>query len=166
MVLKRTSLEKLTSDEQNLWASIHQVHDIITQSEESVLKETDVTAQQLVVLGLMEFIKNRTGKPVIITDLASRLYRSITSISTIVYRMENKGLIEKLRDLPDRRAIRLKITRKGEKKHIEALEPNRRLIKSLLSVYSKDEMRTLTSLLLKLKRKAEDEHYVEPVDID
>lgn len=163
---KANSSEKITLDEHRLWATVHQVYSIITQCEEMVANGTGVTAQQLGVLWFMEFINNVSGKPIKITGLAPSLYRSINSVSTIIDRMEKKGLIKKVRDLPDRRAIHLIITRKGERKHIEALKPNRRLIKNLLSVYSEDEMRTLTVLLKKLKKKAQDEHYIEKVPVD
>jgi DNA-binding MarR family transcriptional regulator len=165
-VAKKIKLEKITLDEHRLWVLLRQTYYLITQCEENASNGTGVTAQQLVVLWLMQFISNITNKPIIITDLAPSLYRSVNSISTIIDRMEKNGLVKKIRDLPDRRSVRLQITPAGEKKYIEALKPNREMIKRLLSVYSDEELETFIRLLRKLKKKATEEPYIEELTVD
>jgi DNA-binding MarR family transcriptional regulator len=165
-VAKKIKLEKITLDEHRLWVLLRQTYYLITQCEEDASNGTGVTAQQLVVLWLMQFISNISNKPIIITDLAPSLYRSVNSISTIIDRMEKNGLVKKIRDLPDRRSVRLQITRTGEKKYIEALKPNREMIKRLLSVYSDEELETFINLLRKLKKKATEEPYIEELTVD
>jgi DNA-binding MarR family transcriptional regulator len=75
--------------------------------------------------------------------------------------MEKNGLVKRVRDIPDRRAIRLEMTPKGEKKYKELLLPFKNLIKRLLSIYSKEELKTLVLLLRRLKEKAQEEPYVK-----
>jgi hypothetical protein len=135
-VAKKIKLEKITLDEHRLWVLLRQTYYLITQCEENASNGTGVTAQQLVVLWLMQFISNITNKPIIITDLAPSLYRS------------------------------LQITPAGEKKYIEALKPNREMIKRLLSVYSDEELETFIRLLRKLKKKATEEPYIEELTVD
>jgi DNA-binding MarR family transcriptional regulator len=157
---------RVTLDEHRLWVIFHQAYDIVTRCEDELFAKNGVTAQQFLVLWVMEFIAEATDSPVIITDLAPSLYRSINSVSSIVDRMEKSGLIKKIRNLPDRRAIRLKMTPKGRQIFNQALKPSREQIKKIFSVYSEDEMKTLLFLLKKLKAKAGEECAVEPVKVD
>jgi DNA-binding MarR family transcriptional regulator len=93
-------------------------------------------------------------EPVVQSNLAKILYRSTNSISTIVDRMENEGLIEKKRDLPDRRAIRLVMTQKAETILKKDSTRYMALVKSLCSIYTLDELETLIALMEKFKSKA------------
>jgi DNA-binding MarR family transcriptional regulator len=158
--------EKITPEEHRLWVIFHQTYDILTRCEENVISETGITNQQLLVLWLMEFMTASSDTPIIITDLAPSLFRSINSISSIIYRMEENGLVEKVRDLKDRRAIRLKITPKGEETFNTALKPSRALIKRVFSTFTDEERETLLHLLKKMKDKVIEEYGIDEVKID
>ncbi len=158
--------KKVTLDEHRLWVIFHQTYDILTRCEEDVISETGITNQQFLVLWLMKFMTEVLDKPIIITDLAPSLFRSINSISSIIYRMEQNGLVEKVRDLEDRRAIRLRITEKGEETFVKALKPSRALIKRVFSVFSDEELQTLFFLLKKMKARVIEEYGIREVKVD
>jgi DNA-binding MarR family transcriptional regulator len=62
-------------------------------------------------------------------------------------------LREQKRDLKDRRASRLIITPKGEELYKKVMKPAKELPDRVLSVLSREELLTLTSLLEKVREK-------------
>ena len=144
---------KLTFSENYLWLMIHQIEDMIPKCEEGVLTDIDITNQQLLVLLAMVYISEVKDDPIIITSLVPVHNRSLNSMSSIIDRMEKNGLVEKIRDLPDRRAARLIISPKGKEVIKIASKPNAELIKRLLSAFSAVELKTFMSLMKKLRSK-------------
>jgi len=156
----------LTPDEYRLWVILHQVYDLITRCKENVFAKTEITDQQQQVLWLMELHNDVIGGPITISDLAPILFRSMNSTSSIIDRMKKSGLIEKVRDLPDERAIRLIMTPKAKKILKETSKTSDNLTKKLFSTFSEEEMIILFSLLKKLKTKARQELNLEESQTD
>jgi DNA-binding MarR family transcriptional regulator len=159
--------DQITLDEHRLWVIFHQTYDLITRCEDDlVTKVAGITNQQYLVLWIMVFMKDVLDSPIIITDLAPSLYRSVNSISSIINRMQKLGLIKKVRNLPDKRAVRLKMTPKGEEAFKAALRPTRELVKGMFSAFSEEEIKTLLSLLKKLKSQVGEQYKIDQVKID
>jgi DNA-binding MarR family transcriptional regulator len=158
--------ENITLDEHRLWVIFHQAYDILTRCEEDAVNGAGITNQQFLVLCLMQFMSEVFDSSIIITDLAHSLFRSVNSISTIIDRMEQNGLVNKVRDMEDRRAIRLEVTPKGKEIFSKALVPSRSLTKQVFSVFTEDELETLFVLLKKLKTQVSIAGGVGEVKID
>ena len=158
--------KKLTLEEHRLWVIFHQTHDLMTKYEDKVLESENITREQFLVLWLMEFMNHASNNPITITDLAAGLYRNVNSISALIDRMEKAGLIRKIRDLPDRREIRLEITEEGEERFNRALKPDTKIIKSMFSVLTKEEIQVLTNLLKRLKVKVNEDAGFEKIKMD
>jgi DNA-binding MarR family transcriptional regulator len=158
--------KKITLNEHRLWVILHQADDLMSRGEEEVLQKAGITSQQFLVLWIMEFLAEIREEPIIIADLAPILYRRLNSISLIVDRMEKNGLVKKVRDLPDRRAIRLIPTRKAERIFSAASKPNREFIKRIFSVFTDEEQETLLFLMKKLKKKLNEELEIENPEAD
>jgi DNA-binding MarR family transcriptional regulator len=118
------------------------------------------------MLWIMQYMTEVSGGPITITDLAPVLYHNVNTVSSMIDRMEKKGLVEKVRDLADRRAIRLKITPEGGEVFSNASRPSRELIKRLFSVFSDEELVTLISLMEKLKTKIREELDIKEVELN
>ncbi|OGO17332.1 MAG: hypothetical protein A2Z02_04915 [Chloroflexi bacterium RBG_16_48_7] len=144
---------KITLEEYRLWVIFHLTNDLLLRAEDNASMPTGLTNQQFLVLWIMEFLTEVNGGPITITDLAPILYRSLNSVSLIVDRMEKAGLIKKVRDLPDRRAIRLSLTDKADRIFLNSVKSNRDNIKNTFSIYTKEEQKQLLSLIRKLKAK-------------
>ncbi len=147
----------ITADEHHLWIVLHQTFNLMLKSEEIASAKAGLSREKYDVLMAIKFYNVVEDEEVIETNLASVLYRSTNSISTIVDRMVAEGLIEKLRDLPDRRAIRLIVTPKAEKILQKASRPYMDLINRLCSVYTPEELKSAIELMERFKRKAGDE---------
>ena len=154
---------KITFNEYRLWVIFNQTHHLIAKCSENALSKAGSTDQQYLMLWIMQFMAEVNGGLITITDLAPILYHNVNTVSSMIDRMEKKGLVEKIRDLADRRSIRLKITPKGEEVFSNASKPSRELIKRLFSVFSDEELATLISLMKKLKTKISEELGIEDV---
>lgn len=159
-------VKTITLDEHRLWVVFHQTLDLITKYEDKILEVANISREQFLVLWLMEFMKVVSHDPIIMTELSSSLYRNLNSISAIIDRMQKIGLIEKVRDLPDRRTIRLNTTIKGDNTFNKAIKVDKKVIKSLFSIFSDDEVRILLSLLKRLKAKINIDAGFEEVKTD
>ncbi|OGO14398.1 MAG: hypothetical protein A2Z02_06835 [Chloroflexi bacterium RBG_16_48_7] len=157
----------ITNEEYRLWVHLRQTYDLLSSYEGDTFAKADITYEQYLVLWIIkyfDFVKK--DEPFIITNLASILCRNIASVSQIVDRMEKKDLVKKIRDLPDRRAIRIVITRKGNDIFSSNAKPNLSLVKDLFSVFNNGERKTLLRLIKKLRKKVTAEFGIVQVKPD
>ena len=137
----------------DVWVLCHQTYNLVSRCEEIAFAESGLTPQQHGVLMAMKYIKGS----VTVTDVAHWLDRNTNSISTLVDRMEKDGLVKRVRDLRDRRSVRLITTRKGKEKFDQATKSGWKLIEKLLSSFSEEELKTFARLMGKLREKAFEE---------
>jgi len=147
--------ERITLEEYRLWVLFHLTNDLLLRCEENVSSATGITNQQFLVLWIMKFLSAVSDEPITITDLAPIVYRSLNSVSLIIDRMEKNGLVKKVRNLPDRRAVQLLLTKKAEKIFASTAKSNRDFIKQTFSIYSEKDKKKLLSLVKKLKIEKE-----------
>jgi DNA-binding MarR family transcriptional regulator len=129
---------------------LQRTRDLLFRCEDQVVAEFGITAEQYSVLMAMKSLDD----PVKVTDVARRLERKVNSVSMLVDRMVNAGLVTRERDLPDRRAVRLGLTQKGRKACERATPAVLRLIDGLLSPLSQKDTDTLVKLLETLRQSA------------
>lgn len=137
----------------DIWVLWHQAGNLTSRTEEAALAPYGVTPQQFVVLIKLKFADG----PVTITELANETCRNANTISMLIDRMVKAGLVRRSRNLPDRRALRITITRKGEEKLDSAIRPSMEFTERQLSCFTDAELRTLVRLLEKLKKKSFEE---------
>jgi len=132
------------------WILCHQCQNMVTKCEEFVLAKVGLTPQQYSVLMAIKFL----NKPATPTDVAHWLDRNTNSITLIVDRMERDGLIERARDLRDRRSLRLVMTKKGEDLLERGSVPAWELAQQVMSCLSEEELQTLNKLVEKVRERA------------
>jgi len=133
-----------------VWFMMHRTRDLLSKCEDRVFAEYGLTAEQYSVLATMKSL----DAPVRITDVARWLERSTNSISMIIDRMVKAGLVRRIRDRNDRRAVRLVITAKAE----EALKPATvaalDFVDEVMSPLSREDRRTFINLHEMVRYKA------------
>jgi DNA-binding MarR family transcriptional regulator len=134
------------------WLLIHQSHRMIEKCENAVLAKVGLTTRKQMVLLAM---KNAPG-PLTVSNIAYWCDRNPNGISTLVDRMEKDGLIKRVRDMSDRRAIRLALTQKGEERFEEADKLVRQLFKDIFAEFSEEELITLSEIMTRVRRRAFD----------
>ena len=138
------------------WMLIHQTYNMVSKCEDLVFSKAGLTTQQHAVLIAIKYIST----PATPTEIARWVDRNVNSITLIADRMEKDGLVKRARDLKDRRTLRLVMTEKGEEALARSTVAGWDLIQEVLAVLSEDEMRTLVSLLDRVRQKAFD--YAHP----
>ncbi len=131
------------------WLLLHHTYNSIMKCSEEKFSKVDMLPQQYLVLRAIRYI-NGTVTP---TVVANFLDRKPHSISLIVDRMEKGGLVKRVKDLEDRRVVRLIITPEGNKRYEQVDEPANELPKEILSVLTQEELSTLTKLLEKVRER-------------
>ncbi|MFO7997029.1 MAG: MarR family winged helix-turn-helix transcriptional regulator [Dehalococcoidia bacterium] len=132
------------------WMLLHRTRDLFFRCEDQVVAGFGLTAEQYSVLLAIEYL----DAPVRATDVGRWLERKVNSVSMIVDRMVKAGLVTRERDLPDRRAVRLVITGKGDRAFKAATPAVWRLIEEIMSQLSNEDSLTLVRLLQTLREKA------------
>ena len=92
------------------WMLLQQTRDLIFRREDAVLTRFRPTMEQYTVLLAIECL----DAPVRITDIAQSLGRSTNGVSMLVDRMVKTSLVERMRDVGDRREVHVVMTAKGE----------------------------------------------------
>jgi DNA-binding MarR family transcriptional regulator len=134
------------------WILLRQVYNLVSRCEDKVFSEYEVTTEQHAVLMAMKHIDGRV-RP---TDVARWLDRSVNSVSMIIDRMVKAGLVRRVRDRKDRRAVFLTTTSKAEKVYVLATVAGWGLTQEILSPLSDKDKRTLIKLLETLRDKSYD----------
>jgi DNA-binding MarR family transcriptional regulator len=131
------------------WHLSHQVLNSLVKCEEEVFAASSIYPQQFAVLMAIKDIPN----PVTQKAVADWLDRNHNSISLILDRMVRDGLIERARDLNDRRAVRLVISPKGERIYQQGRHLVSGLVSEIMSDLCDKEIRTFIRILEKIQDK-------------
>jgi DNA-binding MarR family transcriptional regulator len=131
------------------WATFHMTYQSVGKCADDTFAKIGLSHQQFQVL---RAIKEIPGT-VTLTAVANWLDRNPNSITLIIDRMGKGGLVKRVRDLEDRRAVRLVITPKGKKIYEQVDTPANGLPGKILSVLTEEELLTFVGLLQKIREK-------------
>ena len=149
---KYRSVVELDPDEAFVvWSLLHQTTDVISRAREKELNQYNIAMRQVAALRIIKLL----GDNVTPKQLAQSLFRKPHTISSILDRMENEGLIEKHNDLERRNLLRVSLTEKG--KFACTQSEKRESIHNILSCLSEDDMKQLRVLMLRLRNRALEE---------
>jgi MarR family transcriptional regulator, 2-MHQ and catechol-resistance regulon repressor len=136
-----------------LWIMLDQTYVAASKCQEAAFAQVGLTLQQYRVLMVLDAAEH----PVTITNVARWLDRNTNSISLIIDRMEKVDLVKRVRDLKDRRTLRLVMTPKGKSLFERATIYGLELMDKMKSICTEEEMETLNSLLGRLRERALEE---------
>ena len=126
-----------------LWRNLYKTYTLLNKCEDRIFSEQKLTTEQYRVLLAIQFL----DKPVMVTDVARWLDRSVNSVSMIIDRMVKAGLVRRVRDSKDRRAVHLTITSKAEDAFEPATMSAWKSIQKIMSPLSKKDKHTFIRLL-------------------
>ena len=132
------------------WMLLHRTRDLAFNCEDRVFSKYGLTAEQYTTLAAIECFDD----PVRPTDIGGWVGHRVNTVSMMVDRMVKAGLIKRMRDLPDRREVRVTITKKGDQAIAAATPVAWDLVEDVMSSLSDQEKRTLIRLLDKVRDKA------------
>ena len=91
------------------------------ETEEFISERMGPAAVTLPQLELLDHLV-RLQHPVLLGDLADLLDCARSNVTQLVDRMQQRGLIARLRDPSDRRAVRAALTEEGRRRHTRGVE--------------------------------------------
>jgi DNA-binding MarR family transcriptional regulator len=132
----------------DLWVLLNQAQNLMMNARDIELMEYGTTAMQAAVL----FITNAVGEETIPAEISRWLLRKPATISGLLDRMEKAGLVERVKDLPRKNLVRIRLTEKGKQAYKQSLK--RGSLHKIMSCLSDEERQKLASILVKLRNRA------------
>ncbi len=138
-----------------LWLLLRRVGDTLMRCQDLLFSKSGLTTEQW---GVLTAIKSRGAlRP---SDLADILERTPNSMSMLIDRMVQAGLVRRTRDRKDRRVVIVSSTEKGKIAVEPAVAMGWEFIHEILSALTDNEQRDLADLLETIK--CELDSYLDP----
>ena len=121
----------------SIWINWYHANRLVAiYSDRNLIKVRGIPYEQFLVLGLMKIL----GKNANATEMGILLNKNTNSLSTILDRMEKKGLLKKTRDKRDRRLVWAVMTPMGREKLAATTNASLAVFQKLSSCFSKEEL--------------------------
>ena len=127
-----------------LWAMIIQTRDMLFKARDNELGRYGITAVEARALFIINLIGDN-ATPAMISRLIMRGHNTVTALLT---RMENKGLISRTKDPEKKNSWKIRLTDKGNKAYQYSLV--RQTIHEVFSVLSEEDRELLIASLQKV----------------
>ncbi len=132
------------------WIVIYQAYNAIFKLTELALLPHGLSLPQLHLLGVL-----KSGDRTLTTgEIGRAMVKASQTITGLVDRLEEPGLVERVFDRSDRRKTWVRLTENGERKLAEAFPIANRLAEELSSVLTDQELQDLQAELEKLRSAA------------
>ena len=118
---------------------------IVRKANDRMLAQMGLSVSQMPVLVVLREAK----KPIMITKVARRLYLETPSVTTMIDRLSERGLVERLDDPKDRRKTLVALTKNGKRLVDSIGEPYRHLHEEMFGVLDGNDRENLTAILQK-----------------
>jgi DNA-binding MarR family transcriptional regulator len=126
---------------------IYTVSAIMRKASDRALAPMGLSVAQTPVLVVLR----EAGRPMMITEIARSLHLETPSVTTMVDRLSDRGLVERAKDPKDRRKALVALTRKGRNLVESIREPGRQLEEEMFGALNSAERKTLRTLLKKFR---------------
>jgi len=138
------------NENEMLWGRLFLAAKVVERAREIELSHVNISLIQAMVLYALKL----SPEPLTPSRLARMLCREPHSMSALIDRMEQQGLVEKKHDLSRKNLVRVVVTPKGE----EVFQRQRSVntVANLTSTLTKEERQALGNCVDKLRVKATD----------
>ena len=126
---------------------IYTVSAIVRKASDRALAQWGLSVAQAPVLGILHEAK----RPIMITEVARRLFLETPSVTTMIDRLSERGLVERIKDPKDRRKTLVGLTAKGKRLVESIREPGRQLQEEMFGALDDGERESLKALLQKFR---------------
>jgi DNA-binding MarR family transcriptional regulator len=128
-------------------------YDCITSEQSKLCQQFDITPQQFNVLKVLA-ASDGEGSGVACQAIGEQLLNRVPDITRLLDRLEQAGLIVRVRCCTDRRVVRTQLTDAGRAKVASMQRPLEEAIAARFALLDDEELRTLSALLEKLRGAA------------
>jgi len=134
------------------WTTIYQAYNAVFKVAELVLLAQRLSLPQLHLLAILK----KADGLVTTGEIGRAMVKASQTITGLVDRVEEPGLVERVFDRRDRRKTWVRITEKGERKLAEALPVFNRLVDEIFSVLTDQDLQDVQAKVGKLRGAAMD----------
>jgi len=134
------------------WTTIYQAYNAVFKVAELALLPHALSLPQIHLLGVLK----KGGGTLTTGEIGRAMVKASQTITGLVDRVEEPGLVERVFDRRDRRKTWVRLTEKGEQKLAEAYPVANRLAEELSAVLTDQELQDLQAKLEKLRGAAMD----------
>jgi len=134
------------------WKAIYQAYNAVYKLTELALLPHGLSLPQLHVLSVLK----GAGGSLTTGEISRAIVRQSQTMTGVVDRLEEPGLVERVFDRSDRRKTWVRLTEKGERKLEEAFPVANRLAEELSAVLTDQELEDLQAKMEKLRSAAMD----------
>jgi len=139
----------------NLWVLLQQAGDTMFRVREKELAEHGITPAETMAL----FVIQTAGENAMPIEISRWMLREPHTITGLLNRMENRGLITKSKDPHNKHLVRVSSTEKGKQAYYKS--SGNKLIRNVISALSEEEQQQLGTYLQKLRDRALEELEIE-----
>ncbi|MBI5830120.1 MAG: MarR family transcriptional regulator [Chloroflexi bacterium] len=130
------------------YVQLRRTADAVARYVEAELGEWGITtAQYGVLLHLMR------GEPLSLTDLSGLIFRSNSTLTSLIDRMERDGLVARVAHVNDRRITTVELTPKGGELLNKIRSHHRPFLADMMSCLSPEDLTRIGELLGKIEHK-------------
>ncbi len=148
---EKTRYYSYSDEDQDLWLFLTHTRYAIYRAREKELQRYGVSPEQVGVLFIVQSLGNRATP----SEISRFIVRQPHTVSALIERMEEKGLIKKFHDLDKKNLVRVSLTEKGQK--VYDLSTKRGPIHRVMGVLDSLERGQLLKILDKLNTAARKE---------
>lgn len=129
---------------------IRQANTVMYKRGRSILNGMEISTPQFnALLELQEFGALTMG------ELCKHLFTACSTATDLADRLERAGLVERVRDIKDRRVVRMHLLPKGEEVVNEVISARRNFLDDVLTEYPEQEHADLLDALVTLAERME-----------
>ncbi|TAA68161.1 MarR family winged helix-turn-helix transcriptional regulator [Planococcus salinarum] len=118
---------------------------IIKQKGREILNSYTITPPQFIALQWLFEHGDMT-----IGDLSNKMFLAFSTTTDLVDRMEKNELVVRIREEQDRRVVRIKLLKEGERIIEEVIQKRQEYLQNVLTEFSEEEVEQFSFLLEKL----------------
>lgn len=147
--IENIRLMKKNDREINLYILLDMTNGLVTRAVELEIKHLRMTQPQVRVLAQL----SREDRPVTLDELANWTLKEFNSVSTLINRMEEKGLVKKIKKEGDLKTYVILTEKGSELYHKQVTE---RSIHLIFNKLTREEKKQLESILKKIRDTTRD----------
>jgi len=132
----------------NIEKDLRYISGIIKQKGREILSQYKITPPQFVALQWLFEDGDMT-----IGDLSNKMYLACSTTTDLVDRMEKNLLVERVKDVNDRRVVRIHLLEEGKRIIDEVIQKRQVYLENVVKDFSVEEMKLLQSSLEKLHQE-------------
>jgi len=131
-----------------LWWLLNRTRDAMFKVRTRELRKAGISVRKAGALLIIKVLGNRA----ILSEIARWMFKEPHSVSGLINRMEEEGLVKRVKDLEKKNLVRVEITEKGQQAYEYSVK--REALHRIISALSEEERDQFGSCLVKLRNKA------------